>query len=232
MKRIRIFQHLDCEGPAYLQTLLQAKQIPIDLVRIDANEPVRTELDDLAGLIFMGGPMSVNDPLPWIEHELALIRQVVAGGIPALGVCLGSQLIAKALGARVHPGDCMEIGWYPVSTRATHPLLDGLPNSFEAFHWHGETFELPAGAVLLFGNDRYAHQGFAIGPHLGLQFHVEMEAGLVREWVQRNPGDLERRCERGHDASAILHDLDAHVTALQRVADVLFNNWLRNCRFD
>jgi len=232
MKRIRIFQHLDCEGPAYLQTLLQAKRIPIELVRIDANDPVIAELDNLAGLIFMGGPMSVNDPLPWIDQELALIRQALAQDIPCLGVCLGSQLIAKALGARVYPGPCMEIGWYPVSTRTSHSLLEGLPETFEAFHWHGETFDLPPDAVLLFGNDSYARQGFAIGPHLGLQFHVEMEAELVREWVSRNPGDLERRCEQDHDASVILHDLDAHIATLHRVAEPLFNNWLRNCRFD
>jgi len=232
MKNIRIFRHVDCEGPAYLQTQLEANRIPFELIRIDANETVKPDLDDIAGLIFMGGSMSVNDSLPWIAQELALIREAVARDIPVLGVCLGSQLLAKALGARIYPGPCMEIGWYPVNCIAAHPLIANLPTQFEAFHWHGETFDLPAGSTLLFGNERYAHQGFAIGPHLGLQFHVEMEAELVREWIHRNPADLERRCENAHDAGAILHDLDSHIARLQNIAGTLFANWLRNCRLD
>jgi len=230
MKTIRIFRHIDCEGPAYLQTLLEEKNLPFDLVRIDAFEPVNAQLDDVAGLIFMGGSMSVNDPLDWIADEVALIRQAVDKDIPVLGVCLGSQLIAKALGSRIYPGPCMEIGWYPVNLIDNHPLTAGLPQQLEVFHWHGETFDLPKDARLLFSNERYQSQGFAVGPHLGLQFHLEMEADQVREWIQRNPADLERRCEHAHDADAILTDLDTRIANMQGLARILFDNWLRNCQ--
>jgi len=229
MKTIRIFRHLDCEGPAYLQTLLQEKTIPFELVRIDEYEPVNAQLDNVAGLIFMGGPMSVNDPLDWIDAEVSLIQRAVAQHVPVLGVCLGSQLLAKALGARIYPGPCMEIGWYPVNS-IEHSLTTGLPSQLDVFHWHGETFDLPDDAQLLFSNPRYANQGYAVGPHLGLQFHVEMEAEQVREWIRRNPADLERRCEHVHDANAILADLDTRIASLQSQARILFANWLRNCR--
>ena len=231
MNKIRIFRHVECEGPAHLLTLLQQKQLDYELIRIDAGETISPALDDCAGLIFMGGSMSVNDDLPWLAHEMALIRAAVAQDIPVLGVCLGSQLLAKALGARVYPGPCMEIGWADVSITATHALLDGLTETLEVFHWHGETFELPEHATLLFGNARYAHQGFAVGPHLGLQFHVEMTASLIREWVTRFPADIARRCDAQHDARAILTNLDTRVSRLQQHAATLFNNWLTRCRF-
>jgi len=232
MNIIRIFQHLDCEGPAHLQALLEARQVPFELVRIDRYEPVNLQLDHVAGLIFMGGPMSVNDPLDWIAQEIAMIQSAVQQNIPILGICLGSQLLARALGARVYAGPCMEIGWYPVNCIPNHPLTAGLPERMEVFHWHGETFDLPDDAHLLFSNEHYDHQGFAVGPHLGLQFHVEMQADLVREWIRRNPADLERRCEHEHDTDAILQDLDEHITALQQLAHTLLDNWLLNCRLD
>lgn len=232
MNSIRIFRHIDCEGPAYLQTLLQEKNIAFELIRIDAFESVKQSLDHVAGLIFMGGSMSVNDPLEWIDQEVALIQQAVQQNIPVLGVCLGSQLLAKALGSRIYPGPCMEIGWYPVNCITGHPLTADLPEQIDVFHWHGETFDLPKEARLLFSNERYQNQGFAVGPHLGLQFHVEMEAELVREWVQRNPADLERRCEHAHDADAILSDLDSRITSMQAAARILFDNWLRNCKLN
>lgn len=232
MKCIRIFRHVDCEGPAYLQTLLQEKSIPIELIRIDQGETVPSQLDNVAGLIFMGGNMSVNDPLDWIAQELNLIRNAVQQQVPVLGVCLGSQLIAKALGARIYPGPCMEIGWYNIDCHASHAMTANLPANMPVFHWHGETFDLPDKAELLFSNERYAHQGFSIGPHMGLQFHVEMEADQVREWIQRNPADLDRRCETAHDAEAILQNLDTRIAALQQFARSLFDNWLHGCRLD
>lgn len=232
MKQIRIFRHIECEGPAYLASLLQQHHLEYELVRIDQGDTIHPDLDNAAGLIFMGGSMSVNDDLPWITQELALIRQAVARGIPVLGICLGSQLIARALGARVYPGPCMELGWFDVARKSEHPLGNGLPDHMEVFHWHGETFDLPQDATLLFGNARYAHQGFALGPHLALQFHVEMQAPLIREWVALYAADIERRCDAQHDARAMLHALDMRVAQLQQYATILFGNWLANCRFD
>ena len=229
MKPIRIFQHLDCEGPAHLQTILETRDIPFEIVHIDQGDAVLSDLDKTAGLIFMGGPMSVNDPLDWIDAEVKLIQSAMKQHIPVLGICLGSQLMAKAMGAKVHPGKCMEIGWADVSCENHTPWTDSLPNTMTVFHWHGETFDLPMGAIRLFSNERYTNQGFALGPHLALQFHLEMQVDTIREWLVRNPQDLARRCDETHDQQVILDLIDAHLDSLQRYADTLFTYWLSHC---
>ena len=162
MKPIRIFRHIECEGPAFLQTILEEKQIPFELVQIDKGEAVAMDLDSVSGLIFMGGSMSVNDPLEWITQEVSLIQNAVDKHIPVLGLCLGSQLIAKALGARVYPGkhNCMELGWGKVKTHMVNGWSDDLNDEVMVFHWHGETFDLPDGAQRLFSNELYDNQGF------------------------------------------------------------------------
>ena len=229
MKPIRIFQHLDCEGPAHFQTILEERQIPFEIVRIDLGANVSADLDNVAGLIFMGGPMSVNDPLEWVEAEVKLIQRAIKQQIPVLGICLGSQLMAKAMGARVYPGECMEIGWGNIDCVNHTPWTDSLPNTLTVFHWHGETFDLPTGAIRLFSNELYGNQGFALGPHLGLQFHLEMQDKTIREWLDRSPQDLERRCDKEHDKQVILELIDKHLSGLQRYATILFTYWLSHC---
>lgn len=229
MKPIRIFRHIDCEGPAHFQTILENRQIPFEMVYIDQGEPVDSNLETTSGLIFMGGSMSVNDSLDWIADEVALIQQAVKQHIPVLGVCLGSQLIAKALGAKVYPGECMEIGWGDIRCNGHSPWTDNLPETMTVFHWHGETFDLPSGAIRLFGNERYANQGFALGPNLALQFHIEMQASAIKEWLERYPEDLARRCDKDHDKQVILENIDNHLGHLQRYADTMFTYWLSHC---
>ena len=112
MRPLTIFRHIACEGPAYLAAVLDRHAIPWQLVKIDENEPVPDTLDDCSGLVFMGGPMSVNDPLPWIERELSLIRRAQAENMPVLGHCLGGQLICKALGGTISANPVKEIGWH------------------------------------------------------------------------------------------------------------------------
>lgn len=228
MKPVKIFRHIDCEGPAHLQALLEQRNLPFELVAVDQGQQIDIDPTTAAGLIFMGGSMSVNDPFGWITQEIQLIQSAIKREIPVLGVCLGSQLLAKALGARVYPGaaDCMELGWFPVECTAQNEWTVDLPDSFEVFHWHGETFDLPNGATRLFSNERYDNQGFAFGPHLALQFHVEMNSESVREWVTRYTEDIERRCVKEHDAQVMLHGLESRVTQLQGYAEILFNRWL------
>lgn len=231
MKPVRIFRHLDCEGPAYFETLLQERRIPYELIRIDQDEAVPPALDDIAGLIFMGGPMSVNDPLPWLVDEIKLIQRAMKAKMPVLGICLGSQLMAKAMGAKVYPGEagCMEIGWGDIECVTQTPWTEDLPKRMTVFHWHGETFDLPTGATRLFSNERYVNQGFALGPHLALQFHVEMLDATIHEWLQRNPQDVERRCEDELDAEAIINLIPEHLKSMQHYASVLFTHWLSHC---
>lgn len=229
-KAIRIFRHIDCEGPAYFQTLLEQQQVPYELVRIDEGEKVKNDLDSVSGLIFMGGNMSVNDPIDWIAEEVSLIQSAVDKNIPVLGICLGSQLMAKAMGAAVYPGSCMELGWAPVKSLNQTAWTKDLPDELTVFHWHGETFDLPENAVAIFGNDRYANQGFVLGPHLALQFHLEMEADIIREWLDRYPEDLEKRCLPEHDKEDILKQTKEHIHNLQVYATSLFHHWLGECK--
>ncbi len=229
MKPIRIFRHIDCEGPAYFQTILESKQISFELIKIDEHQAVNTNLDNVSGLLFMGGSMSVNDPLDWIEQELTLIQNAIQRNIPVMGICLGSQLIARAMDATIYPGPCMEMGWDSVRCENNTNWTQDLPEEFPVFHWHGETFDLPNGATRIFENDRYKNQGFISGPHLALQFHLEMEESIINEWLRRYPEDLQRRCDKDNDARQIQRQTSQLIQALQYHASILFNRWLDGC---
>ncbi|MES1982425.1 MAG: type 1 glutamine amidotransferase [Pseudomonadota bacterium] len=184
MKPIAIFRHAATEGPGYLADFLDAHALPWQLIAIDAGAAVPHDVDDYAGLVFMGGPMSVNDDLPWIPRVLALIRQAVAQDVPVLGHCLGGQLMTRALGGTVTRNPVKEIGWAAV-TRADNVVAHhwfGNAPGFEAFHWHGETFSLPPGATHLLSSRHCPHQAYAMGKHLALQCHVEMTAEMIQSW--------------------------------------------------
>lgn len=186
MKPVAIFRHARSEGPGYFATFLEEKNIPWRLVEIDAGETPPADVHAFSGLVFMGGPMSVNDDLPWIPPALELIRQAVAAEIPVMGHCLGGQLIAKALGGTVGRNPVKEIGWGEV-TVANGPAAKawfGDTAAFTAFHWHGETFSLPPGAVNILSSAHCANQAFALGKHLAMQCHVEMTAEMVKEWCE------------------------------------------------
>src|SRR5437773_2200539 len=169
MKEILIVRHAGHEGPGYLAEYLARRNLPSRLIRIDRHEPVPTSIDGVSGLVFMGGPMSVNDRLAWIPKVLALIQQAVTADVPVLGHCLGGQLMSKALGGKVKRNRIKEIGWLPVDavdSSIARDWLDGLPRRFEVFHWHGETFSLPPGATPLLASRSCRNQAYVIGKHL------------------------------------------------------------------
>lgn len=227
MEPICVFRHIACEGPGYLGTFLERRGIPYRIVAIDRGDAVPSTVAGMRGLVFMGGPMSVNDPLPWIATELDLIRQAQRQGLPVLGHCLGGQLIAKALGAEVRPNAVREIGWFDVSRGdAPSPWLEDLPERFEAFHWHGETFAVPAGAVPLFQSEWCRNQGFVHGGLLALQFHVEITAAMVREWADLYREQLEPPSASVQSREAMTDSAQARVSRLNAVADVLYSRWL------
>ena len=230
MKPLRIFRHAPTEGPGYLAEVLERRGIPYQLVSVDQGEPVPDVVDDVAGLVFMGGPMSVNDPLTWIDDELRLIRRAAERGLPILGHCLGGQLISKALGGKVGPNPVKEIGWYPVEridNAAAIDWLDGLPDQFEAFHWHGETFTLPPGAVPILKSAYCTHQGFVRDNILALQCHVEMTADMVAQWAQLSADEIAEPSASVQSAAEMTRSLPDRVGTLQKMADSLYARWLR-----
>lgn len=230
MKPVLIFRHIDCEGPGYFAEVLEHYTIPFRLVCIDQGETPPADIDAASALVFMGGSMSVNDPLPWIARELALIRQAAERGMPVLGHCLGGQLISKALGGTVGPNPVQEIGWLPVQTipsPAADDWLAGIDSENTVFHWHGETFSIPEGATTILKSRHCPQQGFVLGNTLALQCHIEMTADMVREWSRLYQHELSQVSETVQGASQLQEDLDSRIQALQVIADVLYRRWLR-----
>lgn len=230
MKPVRIFRHIANEGPGYFATVLERRAIPFQLVRVDAGDAIPPTVDDCAGLVFMGGAMSVNDDLPWLAEEMALIRRAAQAGVPVLGHCLGGQLISKALGGVVRANAVKEVGWHAVQradNAAAHEWLGQLPPTFDVFHWHGETFSLPQDATLLLTSAHCAHQAFVWHNLLALQCHVEMTADMVRDWAIQGENELAAPGVCVQSAGQMQQNLAARVAALQQIADVLYERWLR-----
>lgn len=190
--RIHVLQHVAFEGPAAIEDWARRSGHAITCSRLDKSEPLPAlTVFDL--LVVMGGPMSVNDEHlhPWLKEEKALVRSAVASGRAVLGVCLGAQMIAAAMGARVYRGTEKEIGWFPVR-RVTATGAGALfPETFTPLHWHGETFDLPAQAVRLAETDVVPNQAFQLGSAIGLQFHLEATPKSVQQLVDNAAHDIE-----------------------------------------
>ncbi|MEO5573266.1 MAG: type 1 glutamine amidotransferase [Gammaproteobacteria bacterium] len=229
MKPIRIFRHIATEGPGYFASYLDSRKLPYELVCIDAGDAISQRVDDVSGLVFMGGPMSVNDDLPWIRQELGLIRRAADISMPVLGHCLGGQLISKALGGSVTENPDKEIGWHPVQVvdnEAARDWLAELPDEFEVFHWHGETFSLPQHAAPLLRSGYCANQAFTIGNMLALQCHIEMTAAMVEEWI-KDSYEFPSGSLSVQSLPEIRQNLPAKIDRLQHLARILYNRWLR-----
>lgn len=229
MKPVAILRHAASEGPGHFATFLDGRSAPWRLVAIDAGEALPKSAARFSGLALMGGPMSVNDELPWIAPVVELIRDAVRRDLPVLGHCLGAQLIAKAFGATVGPAPSKEIGWgtVQVADNAVAREWFGERQSFEVFHWHGERFTIPPGATRVLGSALCANQGFALGKHLGLQCHVEMTAGMVHEWCELGRAEIEQSAASPgvQPPHKILEDLERRVAALNGVADAIYERW-------
>ena len=183
IKSVIIFRFIAHEDPGYLGDFLTAQNITWHIVKVDEGEAFSASIVAYSGLVLMGGPMSVNDDLPWIAPILALIREAISHDIPVLGHCLGGQLMSKALGGVITQNAVKEIGWgeVMVSKNETAKNWFGSIETFNAFHWHGETFSLPQGATHVLASPYCQNQGWSIGKHLALQTHIEMTAEMVQK---------------------------------------------------
>jgi GMP synthase-like glutamine amidotransferase len=236
MKPIAIFRHSPSEGAGYISDFLDEKKLPWQLIRIDAGETVPQNASHFSGLVLMGGPMSVNDPLPWIAPVLALIQQAVAQDVPVLGHCLGGQLMTRALGGVVTKNPVKEIGWGQVEADDNKEARTwfGDLKSFAAFHWHGETFSVPDGATHLLSSRFCQNQAYAMGKHLALQCHVEMTEPMIREWCEIGAAEIaENQSSPGVQTAKEMQALvEKNLLSLRACSRQLYSQWIRGLQVD
>jgi GMP synthase-like glutamine amidotransferase len=234
MKPIVIFRHAATEGPGYLGTFLDEQHIPWQLVKIDENEPLPTSVAGCSGVVLMGGPMSVNDDLPWIAPLLGLIREAYTKDIPLLGHCLGGQLISKALGAVVTKNPIKEIGWgeVNVTNNPTAKEWFGELEVFNSFHWHGETFSLPESGVHLLSSPYCQNQAYAISKHLAFQCHIEMTPEMVQSWCEVGVEELTESAASVavQQADKMQETLPLHCFFLNKVARHVYSQWIKGLK--
>lgn len=230
MKPIRIFRHEDWISPGRLAEYLEARHIPFELVRIDQGEAVIPRVDDISGLAFLGGTMSVNDGYPWLSEEMELIRQAATEDLPMLGHCMGSQLIAKALGGKVAPLPAKEIGWYEVD-RCDNPIarewLGAVPERFEILIWHHDAFSLPPGAAPLYSSEYCPEQAYALGNTVATVAHPEVTVELLEDWLRIYGYDIVPTALSIQPIERIRERLTERCSAMHRVfTDRLYDAWL------
>ena len=230
--RVLAFRHSPSDGLGLIAELLDAHGVESQCADLYA-APDGFYVPDADALILLGGSMSANDNRPFIAREMEHIRAAIQAHKPVLGICLGAQLIAKTLGASVYPNVKKEIGWAPViftGAARNDPLFRG-HDSEVVFHWHGETFDLPEGAVLLATSPAYPNQAIRWKKKAyGVQFHVEISADLARQWSQ--VPDYKAALERvsGVGAAAkVVGDVSRAQGVLHSYARSMFENWLKAC---
>jgi GMP synthase-like glutamine amidotransferase len=238
VKPLRIFHHAVCEPPAYLCAYLERRGLLFEVICIYEKQKVPNGLDDISGLIFMGGQGSVNDDKDWITQELSLIHQADSNNLPILGICFGAQLISKALGGSVYPGKDMEIGWHTIEavnakqintktdTENENHWLAGLPVHFDAFQWHAHTFTVPSGATPLWLSQCYQQQGFAKGRALAMQFHLEVTVESIQELTRHYAGDISHPSACVQSVEQLTDKLLARTDQLHQIADQIYDRWL------
>jgi len=231
--KLLLLQHVACEPPGSYEDELFTWGGELVAVMVDQGDPL-PDWREFDGIIAMGGPMGAyeDERLPWLGPEKRLIAEAVRAGAPLWGVCLGAQLLAASLGARVAPGPEPEIGVLPVhrtEAASSDPVFSVLPDSFSALQWHSDTFALPDGAQRLARSDAYENQAFVVNRAYGLQFHIEVGTALAREWgeVPAYAQSLERAWGPGA-LRRLLERVTAHEDEMTGLARALFAAWLEH----
>ncbi|HEU0201446.1 MAG TPA: type 1 glutamine amidotransferase [Burkholderiaceae bacterium] len=242
VRPIGVFQHDADAPPAYFAVWAAEAGLPVEIIRVDRGEPVPVHPERFSGLCFLGGSMSVNDPLPWIARTFDLICAADAAGVPVLGHCLGGQLLARALGGAVTRHSVKELGWGELRVTDTAVARDWLgvddADPLGTFQWHGDRFELPPNARNFLSSPYCVNQAFVVErggyAHLGLQFHCEMTAELVTAWAAdpNSAREVEDELVRTggpavQSLDAMRSDLDNRVAQLNRFAARLYSQWAK-----
>jgi len=223
---ILVLRHIPVEGPAALGPLMQARGMQADILDVDG-KTAWPGLGSFQAIIILGGPQSVYAKGRWPEMavEQDFVAAALKAGKPVLGICLGAQMLAQTLGAKAYFNPRgKELGWAPVSLApgagASGPLA-GLPQSFEALHWHGDTFDLPQGCQHLASSAITPNQGFVLGKAWALQFHLEVEAEDIRAWVAEYKDEAGQHLKGDPEA-----DLARHYPQFKAVRETVFNRFL------
>jgi GMP synthase (glutamine-hydrolysing) len=229
---VLVLQHIACEPPGVYEDVLVDRGTTIHRVELDEGDRL-PEWREFDAIVAMGGPMSVNDEdeLPWLRAEKAVLAEAVRGGTPFFGACLGVQLLAASLGGEVAPGPAPEVGLLPVfltDAAATDAVFADLPRELLTLQWHGDTFSLPDGAVLLASSPAYPNQAFRWGRSAyGVQFHLELSREMAEEWTQLPAYAEALDRVLGPDSSAALVDkLAEHADELRQHGRRMFERWL------
>jgi GMP synthase-like glutamine amidotransferase len=238
MKPIVILQHEAGVSAGHFASWLAARSRPHVMVNVHRGDAIPPSSAPYAGICSLGGNMSVNDPLAWVDNEARLMRDAAERGVPIIGHCLGGQMLAKALGARVTRNQFKEMGWLPVDVVDPVRVQEwfGVTRVGELFHWHGDAFKLPRGARRLLSSPMTANQAYLIErggvAHLGMQFHIEMTAELVTAWA-RDPSAAhevaEERARNGGPGVQAPEEMVCDVTrrteAMRVLAWRLYDRW-------
>lgn len=231
MLPVLILQHQIPERAAYLTTWLNQHGILYETRNAGAGEEFPSSIEPYAAMAVMGGGMSANDPLLSNRQAEILILQAVLRHRPVIGHCLGGQLMSRALGATIGTSPQPEIGWHAIQYQDNHTVTHwfGLDPTPTVIQWHYDAFDVPPGAVKLAGSRACPNQAWAMGPHLAMQFHIEMDDTKAREWAaDEDPLWAEARAKYDtvQDSDAIVAGIGPHLAQHQRTADHIYRTWL------
>lgn len=232
MKPVLILENQAPENSAYLGTWLKARNVPFVVYNADINGEFPTSIEPYSALAIMGGGMSANDPLLSNRQAEILILQAMYWDIPVIGHCLGGQLMAKALGGTISKSSKPEIGWQSINyvdNELSKTWFGDKPTD-TVIHWHYDTFSVPTGATLLATSEHCNNQAFAIGKHLAMQFHIEIDENKINRWVNEEDSMWESvtgKYQSVQNAEQILSGISQYLTKHQSTADIIYANWLK-----
>ncbi len=229
MSEFLVLQHIECEDLGTIANAMSQRGIGYKYVRLFDGEPVPSSPEKFSGMIILGGPMNVyeEDKFPYLKDEDILIKKAVKNDMPVLGICLGGQLIAKATGAKVRKGIKKEIGWYDLKLTkdSMHDkVFSPFPCTIKVFQWHGDTFDIPDGAIHLAGSELFPNQAYRVGSRIyGLQFHLEVTQKIIDRWISEYKEELSTLDYI--NADRIISDTPAYIDNLTRYAELFYEQF-------
>lgn len=227
-----IIKHVDIEGPGLIEYFLNQKRIPYQVLCLDSDARL-PKLEGFTHVVILGGPMNVyeEDHYPFLREEDLFIKEAIQRGKFVLGICLGAQLIAKALGAKVFKASLKEIGWYNILLTmigSKDPLFSNLPKTFPVFQWHEDTFEIPKGGKLIATSTSVPHQAFRYGDNAyGLQFHLEVTKKMIKEWMETYEEENKDAQASPFSKAEILTETEIKIETYTRRGISFFTNFFR-----